>query len=156
MPLRHKRGCGTFSGVVPDPLSAMNTERILLVDDSPHDNLFHEITLRKSGFVGELHVFECAEDALAFLDQASEPAPTLVLLDLHLPGMSGLECARQLEPLVQREPAFAVNVLTSSTWDADRRAAEALPLVDECLIKPLTQAVITRLLERLRARAGEG
>lgn len=132
----------------------MNTERILLVDDSPHDNLFHEITLRKSGFTGELHVFECAEDVLAFLDKEDSPAPTLVLLDLHLPGMSGLDCARELEPMVRREGAFAVNVLTSSTWDADRRAAEALPLVDECLVKPLTQGVIQRLLERLRAQGG--
>lgn len=132
----------------------MNNERILLVDDSPHDNLFHEITLRKSGFAGELHVFECAEDALAFLDADASPAPTLVLLDLHLPGMSGLDCVRELEPMARREGAFAVNVLTSSTWDADRRAAEALPLVDECLVKPLTQGVIQRLLERLRAQSG--
>ena len=40
----------------------MNTERILLVDDSENDNLFHEITISKTGFAGEIRAFESAEE----------------------------------------------------------------------------------------------
>src|SRR5690606_6341761 len=80
-------GGHAFSGPTPGP-SAMNTERILLVDDSENDNLFHEITIRKTGFAGEIRAFESAEDFLQFLRQDEGGVPTLVLLDINLPGMS--------------------------------------------------------------------
>ena len=50
--------------------------------------------------------------------------PWLILLDLHLPGMSGLEFLRRLraEPTLSRCPVF---VLTASDHDEDKRAAYA-------------------------------
>lgn len=134
----------------------MNTERILLVDDSENDNLFHEITIRKTGFTGEIRAFESAEDFLQFLGQDEGGAPTLVLLDINLPGMSGFDCARQLEALVGEDRSVFVSVLTSSTWRDDRQTAEALPLIDEFLIKPLTREALERVMERARAKACAG
>lgn len=134
----------------------MTTERILLVDDSENDNLFHEITIRKTGFAGEIRAFESAEDFLQFLRQDEGGVPTLVLLDVNLPGMSGFDCARQLEPLVGEDRAMFVSVLTSSTWRDDRQTAEALPLVEDFLIKPLTREALERVMERARAKACAG
>ena len=134
----------------------MNTERILLVDDSENDNLFHEITIRKTGFVGEVRAFESAEDFLQFLRQDEGRAPTLVLLDINLPGMSGFDCARQVEALVGEDRSMFVSVLTSSTWRDDRRTADELPVIEDFLVKPLTGEALERVMERARAKACAG
>lgn len=134
----------------------MNTERILLVDDSENDNLFHEITIRKTGFSGEVRAFESAEDFLQFLRQDEAGVPTLVLLDINLPGMNGFDCARQLASLLGEGRSLFVSVLTSSTWRDDRQTANALPVIEDFLIKPLTREALERVMERARAKACTG
>lgn len=134
----------------------MNTERILLVDDSENDNLFHEITIRKTGFAGEVRVFESAEDFLQFLRQDGGRVPTLVLLDINLPGMNGFDCARQVEALLGEDRSVFVSVLTSSTWRDDRRTADGLPVIEDFLIKPLTREALERVMGRARAKACAG
>lgn len=134
----------------------MNTERILLVDDSENDNLFHEITIRKTGFAGEIRAFESAEDFLQFLRQDGGRSATLVLLDINLPGMNGFDCARQLEALVGEGRPVFVSVLTSSTWRDDRRAAQDLPVIEDFLVKPLTREALDRVMARARAKACAG
>jgi len=134
----------------------MNTERILLVDDSENDNLFHEITIRKTGFAGEIRAFESAEDFLQFLRRDEGGVPTLVLLDINLPGMSGFDCARQLDALVGEDRSVFVSVLTSSTWRDDRHTADAIAAIEDFLIKPLTREALEHVMERARAKACAG
>lgn len=134
----------------------MNTERILLVDDSENDNLFHEITIRKTGFAGEVRTFESAEDFLQFLRQDEARCPTLVLLDINLPGMDGFDCARQIEHLMADGRPLFVSVLTSSTWRDDRRQAEGLSAIEDFLVKPLTREALERVMERARSKACAG
>lgn len=65
--------------------------RILLVDDDPFVRMFADTLLSKTG--RSIVTAATGADALAFLAQ---PAPDLVLLDVGLPDISGLEVLRVL------------------------------------------------------------
>lgn len=100
---------------------------ILLVEDNPMDL---DLTLRAFGrrkLSNEVVVARDGEEALAWLPRwhAGEPMPAVVLLDINLPRVSGLEVLRTLraDPLACHIP---VVMLTSSRDDRDLKAAYEL------------------------------
>ena len=70
----------------------MNPVKILLVEDSRALRLSNEHALRNAG-----HEVICAEDGVAALDCAKQHRPDLILLDLLLPRMNGLEVLTRLK-----------------------------------------------------------
>lgn len=128
----------------------MKIDRIVLVDDNEADNVFHEVVLRRAGFSGELKVFEMAESALKYLralPAAHDEHPSLVALDLNMPGMDGWEFAAAAQPLLQRMPWLVLVMLTSSSAVEDRARAEAMPEVHGFLTKPLDLPTARLLLD---------
>lgn len=81
------------------------TERILIVDDEANHRLTLSIHLRAEGFE-----VEEAADGIEALERLGEGEFALVMVDLMMPGMSGLELTRQIR---LGKPAQAV-VLTSA------------------------------------------
>ena len=79
----------------------MDVQRIVLVDDSEADNVYHEVVLRRAGFSGDLQVFEMAAPALDYLRRLPDGPVCLVLLDINMPGMDGWEFAAAAAPLLQ-------------------------------------------------------
>jgi len=98
---------------------------ILLIEDNPRDV---ELTLRafkKSNFSNRIHVIEDGAEAIEFLfpEDADNnglllPGPKLILLDLKLPKVSGLEILKRLKS-DQRTKMIPVVVLTSSQQEQD-------------------------------------
>ncbi|NHI82687.1 MAG: response regulator [Candidatus Thorarchaeota archaeon] len=92
---------------------------ILLVEDNPDDTELTIMALSENRIGNEIkHVWD-GEEALQYLDDCSLPSlPQLVLLDLKLPKISGLEVLKQIRssPRTNRLP---VVVLTSSDEDQD-------------------------------------
>jgi CheY-like chemotaxis protein len=70
----------------------MTGERILAVDDNPANLKLIEFLLKGEGY--EIRTARDAEQALQLLP---EFRPRLILMDLQLPGMSGLELTRRLK-----------------------------------------------------------
>lgn len=70
----------------------MNLERLLLVDDEPDIRAVAAISLEK---VGGFQL-DCASDGPAALAQARQTRPDLILLDVMMPGMTGLEVLAEL------------------------------------------------------------
>ena len=110
---------------------AMNNRpiEILLVEDNPADVRLFEAHLGKSTTNHQLHCARSGEEALSFLYHGVEftdaPRPDVVLLDLRLPEMTGLEvlaAIKQHEHLMD----IPVIVLTASTADDDIQRAYAL------------------------------
>jgi CheY-like chemotaxis protein len=107
-------------------------DTILLVEDSPHDVLFMTRALQKAGLENSLRVVEDGQQAIDYLsgkdkyaDRGANPLPLLVLLDLKLPYVPGLEVLRW----IRSQPALSktiVVVLTSSDHPADIKASYAL------------------------------
>ena len=110
---------------------------VLLVEDNPVDV---DLTLRafaRRKLTNPIHVARDGEEALAWLErwEAGEPLPLLILLDLKLPRVHGLEVLAQWKanPVSQ---AIPVLVLTSSAEDQDIAAAYKLG-ANSYIIKPV-------------------
>jgi CheY-like chemotaxis protein len=113
--------------------------RILLVEDSPDDVLLTEEALRRGRMANGLRVVWDGETALDFLYRrgkfAHEARPDLVLLDLNLPRMDGIEVLEQMKksPELRTVPVVA---LTTSTSERDLlRAYDSY--VNAYITKPL-------------------
>lgn len=116
----------------------VNAPAILLVEDNPMDL---DLTLRafaKKKFVNQVHVARDGEEALAFFPrwEAGEAWPAVILLDINLPKIGGLEVLRQLKAH-ERFRRIPVVVLTSSREDKDLKTAYDLG-VNSYIEKPVS------------------
>ncbi len=98
----------------------LNSGAILLVEDNPMDV---DLTLRafkRRKLTNPIEIARDGEEALAWLPrwEAGEPCPVVILLDLKLPKVDGLEVLRQIKahPIARSIP---VVVLTTSAEDRD-------------------------------------
>ncbi|NOY66780.1 MAG: response regulator [Gammaproteobacteria bacterium] len=98
---------------------------ILLVEDNPDDEALTLRALKKNNISNEVHVARDGVEALDFLfcreahaDRNSASQPQLILLDLKLPRMDGLEVLKEIRanPLTKLLP---VVILTTSNEDCD-------------------------------------
>ncbi len=122
------------------------SQSVLLVDDNEADNVYHEIIFRRAGFTGEVVVCESGENALEYLKANQNKMPELILLDINMPGMDGFEFAQSATPYLTGSATVTVVMLTSSASEADRRKAQALPVIRGYIIKPLTEQTAVELL----------
>jgi len=98
---------------------------ILLVEDNEDHVLLIKKALRDNGLVNDIRVATSGEQAVDYLfrrgeysDAASSPRPGLVLLDLKLPGIDGLEVLRRIKE--DRElRLIPVVMLTTSASDTE-------------------------------------
>lgn len=116
----------------------MNTQKILVVEDEKQIVRFLELELKHEGYEVEI-----AYDGLAGLEAAESGGPDLILLDLMLPGMSGLEVCRR----VRQNSDVPVIMLTARDGTADKVLGLDWGATDY-VTKPF---VIEELLARIRA-----
>jgi two-component system response regulator len=99
----------------------MLNEAILLVDDNPDDVYLTMQAFRKSDITNQIIVAEDGVEALDLLLPSNGTAPlrpAIVLLDINMPRMGGLEVLARLraDPLTR---SLAVIMLTTSAEDSD-------------------------------------
>jgi two-component system response regulator len=103
----------------------MKPKIILLVEDNPSDIGLTQRALAKSRIANEMVVAEDGQEALDYLFATGKytarevsDIPALVLLDLKLPGVDGLEVLRQIR-LDPRTSRLQVVILTTSKEEQD-------------------------------------
>ena len=105
-----------------DRASSADPVEILLAEDNPNDVEMTRRAFEKGKFLNNLHVVNDGVDALAFLRQEGEYAdavrPDIILLDLEMPQMDGLEVLEALED-DDNLARIPVVVLTSSEAERD-------------------------------------
>jgi two-component system, cell cycle response regulator DivK len=124
----------------------MAGEQILVVDDNPANLKLMEFLLLGEGY--EIRTAGDAEQALSVLQEFQ---PRLILMDLQLPGMSGLDLTRRLkaEPATQRVVILA---LTAFAMKGDeQRALDAG--CDGYVAKPIDVETLPALIARYLAGA---
>ena len=115
---------------------------IIVVEDSPYDAEMIVDALRIKGLAKKVMVLEDGEQVLDYIfskgpfrENESNPNPKLILLDLKMPKVSGIEALRQLKsnPETKHIP---VVVLTSSKEESDIKTAYSLG-VNSYIVKPV-------------------
>ena len=112
-------------------------KRILLVDDSEVDVELALIALQQTQLASVVEVARDGDEVLAWIPrwEAGEPTPAVILVDINMPRVDGLEVVRQLK----RHPSLRVIpvvMLTSSSLSRDVTAAY-LAGANSYIIKPV-------------------
>ncbi|HET6647946.1 MAG TPA: response regulator [Pyrinomonadaceae bacterium] len=116
---------------------------VLIIEDDPDISESLKYNLEREG----LQAVEAATGEQGLIEALNERnPPLLILLDLMLPGMSGIELCRRLrrEPLTRRTPII---ILTAKGSESDRVAGLDLG-ADDYITKPFS---VRELLARVRA-----
>jgi DNA-binding response OmpR family regulator len=124
----------------------MTGKRILIVDDDKKTVDLLRLYLTRDG-----HKVVTAYDGLAALNQAREQHPDLIVLDLMLPGMNGIEVCRTL----REESDVPVIMLTARATDEDKLQGLGIG-ADDYVTKPFSpRELAARVLTVLRRLPGE-
>ena len=116
----------------------MNAANILVVDDEPQIRRVMRSTLSSHGYV--ISEAKSGEEAL---DSIRKERPDLVLLDVNMPGMGGIEACRE----IRRASDAPIIMLTVRNAERDKVAALDAG-ADDYVVKPFG---IEELLARIRA-----
>jgi CheY-like chemotaxis protein len=132
----------------------MKAQVILLVEDNPDDEMLTLRALKKNNILNEVVVVRDGVQALDYLFGTGTYAgrdlnvmPHLVLLDLRLPRMEGLEVLRRLRG-DERTRLLPVVVLTSSDEEQDIVGSYALG-ANSYIRKPVDFAQFTKAVQQL-------
>jgi two-component system response regulator len=120
---------------------------VLLVEDNPADEELTLHVLQKNNLANRIHVVRDGAEALEFLFGTSGNAPRLILMDLKLPLLSGLEVLGRIKADA-RTKTIPVVVLTSSREDADLKACYELG-VNSYIVKPVDFIQFTECIRQL-------
>ncbi|MDP2962624.1 MAG: response regulator [Sulfurimicrobium sp.] len=101
------------------------TKLILLVEDNPDDEELTRIAFQENGMLDQLVVARNGVEALDYLLNQGKQLPQLVLLDLKLPKLDGLEVLKRLREN-ERTRLLPVVVMTSSKQESDLIASYSL------------------------------
>lgn len=121
--------------------------QILLVDDDDTTNFLNELLFKKLGVSDHVRTAYTGEQALTMLTQDPPYEPTLLLLDVNMPGMGGIEFleAYQRLPKAQQD-ATVIVMLTTSMDSRDLARLDELPITG-LVSKPLNREKIATLLQ---------
>jgi len=122
---------------------------VLVIEDDPYNGPFTRELLQAAGFRADLAV--SAEEGMALLKQSGEDRPDMMLLDVNLPGMSGLEMVVKLK--AHREFQY-IPVMMFTVQDSLESKIEGLNSgADGYLTKPFdADELIARVNSMLRIR----
>jgi len=123
-------------------MDKLNEVEILLVEDNPRDEELTLRALKKHNLANKVHVAKDGAEALDYLfaggayeDRDIESTPKVILLDLKLPKVDGLEVLRKVKA-DERTKTIPVVVLTSSREEKDMVESYKLG-VNSYIVKPV-------------------
>lgn len=125
-------------------------QTVFLVDDDDNYRELVQLTLEDDCDVDNVRGFARGGDLLRHLEQHPEEVPGLVLIDLHMPEMSGLELLQRLR---QRHAGVPVALLSGGVAPEERQACLAAGAI-AFLPKPLAYADLVPLLQGLVRSVG--
>ena len=140
----------------PAPAPALNPAlarplRLLLVEDSPLNRLVVTAHLEKTS-----DIIDVAENGRLAVDAVKARRYDLVLMDVHMPEMDGLEATGAIRQWEQetRRPRTPIVALTAHATAADVERSR-LAGCDEHVTKPVRKQTLLDLLDRYRAAPAE-
>lgn len=132
---------------------AQKLKCIMLIDDNPHDNFFHERIIKKTDVSEAVITKQTGSAAIEYLKMAAKDGyqlPDLIFLDINMPGMNGWEFLDAFKKLDQ-SIIGKVNIvmLTTSENPEDFVKAKSIELLSGFKSKPLTKQMLIDTLTRV-------
>ncbi len=124
--------------------------RILIVDDDDRNRKLLRVILQNKGY----ETLE-AENGLQALNTMKSQTPDLILMDIRMPVMDGIEATKK----IKQESALSkipVVVLTASATKEERERIETLSIFDDYIIKPIDVDDFINKVESILKRKGNG
>jgi CheY-like chemotaxis protein len=127
---------------------------ILLVDDDEITNFINRTIIEEMQITEHIEVCENGKIALDYLEKslACKPGlnnPSLILLDLHMPVMDGLEFLQAYQSsFPSGERCKLILTLTTSLLDLDAKVIDKQSVVTDYLEKPLTSEKMEEILKQ--------
>ena len=126
-------------------------KNVLLIDDSESDNFYHQRKIKKMGISDNIHTCFSGQEALNYLKselEGTHPQPTLIFLDINMPGMNGWEFLEEYEKLeLAQKGEVVLTMLSNSIDDRDQEKAENYNTVRGYYSKPLSEDGLESILE---------
>jgi CheY-like chemotaxis protein len=116
--------------------------RLLLVEDSPVNREVMLHVLSKLGYTADI-----AETGLAAVEAVRRESYGLILMDLHLPDISGVKAIESIRALPGAHAKTSIIVLTAGATDAEKDRCRMLG-VNDFLTKPVESGVLGDMLKR--------
>lgn len=114
--------------------------RVLIVDDNEMNVVLAATVLAHDGFV-----VESAEDAPSALQRLPSFQPTLILMDIQMPGMDGVEATHRIRALKGPTGEVPILAMTANAM-AHQQAAYLAAGMDGAIAKPLSPAALTQAI----------
>jgi CheY-like chemotaxis protein len=124
--------------------------RVMLVEDNPEDVAFTRIILKKNRLDRNLVVAADGKGAIETLERLAEDGskiPDLILLDINLPDISGIELLTRLK-LDPRFSRIPVVMLTGSNVDDDIQRSYDLGAITY-LVKPISKDALMLVIKNI-------
>jgi type IV pilus assembly protein PilB len=135
----------------PPAPSGHRAFRILIVDD---DRTYRQLIAKVLQDAGLPIEVEMAEDGIEGLALARSHPPDLVLLDVMMPGLDGLDVCAQLRANVRT--AFVPILMLSGLGDADDRVRAFMAGTDDYVVKPFERSELLARVHRILQRTYGG
>lgn len=118
--------------------------RVLVVDDSPTNRLVTSAILGKAGF--SVSLATGGQEAVDLV-RSADPLPEIVLMDVAMPGMNGLDATRAIRGLPGAAGRVTIVALTAQDLPDDRDRCRDAGM-DDFLVKPAGRMALLSILER--------
>ena len=137
--------------MVVEPSRQRGERRVLVVDDDEGVRTGVAWALEADGFC-----VETVPDGVSAIERIESSPPSLVVLDLSLPGMGGLDILRRVRQREQRDDIYRLPVIVLSGRDGETDRIVGLDLgADDYLVKPFSPGELTARARSVLRRCGE-
>ena len=117
----------------------MAGEKILIVEDDVNIAAMVDTMMRENGYLTTI-----AYDGVSGLELAMKERPDLILLDLRLPQMSGMQLLYELH-----EQQLNIPVIVATAWSSEELAVQSLRMgVKDYIKKPFSLEELSEVIER--------
>jgi len=116
--------------------------RILIVDDTETMRMVEQMML-----AGEGYEIKTAIDGIDALDKIEQERPDLILMDIMMPRMDGIQCCQRIKSSDALKDIKVVMVTTKSEYDRVKEAFAAG--CDDYVTKPIDKAELIKKIEDL-------
>lgn len=113
----------------------------IIADD---DELYRQLTVQQMSLVPGTNCLAVCEDAFSTIQQLQTITPDLLVLDIEMPGLTGIELAKSLKQL-----PLIIFISSHSKYAVDAFEVDAI----DYLVKPVSQERLVRAVEKARTLA---